>query len=63
MKNNRKIEVGQIREIRCSNELENILYVILRIKDYKVWVKELNQQNDKLYCWSLTDCHYDVVVM
>jgi hypothetical protein len=60
MKNNRKIEVGQMREIKsCCQK-----YVILWLNDTLVKVLILNGEDyGKTFYWNLKFINEDIVVM
>ncbi|CAH9013498.1 conserved hypothetical protein [Vibrio phage 501E54-1] len=66
MKNNRKIEVGQVRALKTSHSIsyEEDLYVILKINPLgnTVLVKFLSSEED-YYTYRRKDVMTDIVVM
>ncbi|UZV41136.1 hypothetical protein vBVpaMR16F_70 [Vibrio phage vB_VpaM_R16F] len=63
MKNNRKIEIGQVRMISCKNPQDNLLYFIKTFNDDHVYIKEIGTEDNCEYRWAKSDCDYDIVVM
>lgn len=60
MKNNRKIEVGQVRE---NSDVDGEYYVILSAGDSKCLIRTLNSCYDVKTEWDTSDIINDIVVM
>ncbi|UUW39912.1 hypothetical protein VP14_225 [Vibrio phage VPMCC14] len=61
MKNNRKIEVGQVRGFYDDNSNE-YLYVVLKVEGVNVTILPLTWE-DEILEWGMGDLKHDIVVM